>query len=57
MYFISGDFASQFFTSDFQGAGFLLTAYTQPITDGKKITSIGAYKLLEDHVRIESKSR
>ena len=57
MYFISGDFAGQFFASDFQGAGFLLTAYTQPITDGKKITSIGAYKLLEDHVRIESKSR
>ena len=30
------------FAPDLQGAGFLLTAYTQSITDGKEITSIGA---------------
>lgn len=42
MYFSSGDFAGLSFASDFQGAGFWLTAYTQPITDGKEITSIGA---------------
>lgn len=30
------------FASNFQGAGFSLTAYTQSITDGKEITSIGA---------------
>lgn len=39
---ILGASAGSSSASDFQGAGFLLTAYTQSIADGKELTSIGA---------------